>query len=441
MNENVKTKVENIKQIIIFLSLTIWLIIPVLKAIRGTFEIVIKYEYTFMIIVGAIGIFLLILNILDNLKKIEDKKKYDKEILPITIFGIFLIWTFISSIFSSNIKNAFWGTEYRKDGYITYLAYAGFFSYAFLLKSQKHKKMLINIFLISALLNIITAELYNRCIFAKVFVPRTITRTCFYNSNHYGYYLLFAVIVSNFLFVVEKNRFMKIAYLFLYSLFLYYIILNNTFGCYISILIILLIFMLFCMYKQEKRLLSIVSIAIFIIVTSINQEVRTITTNNTMHFIKDINNIAISEQQKNNDKTLVALAESGGSGRIKLWKYGIYFFLQRPILGYGPENIEKKYLEVGINQDRPHNLIIQLATTSGIVGILTYIIALGIILLRAIKKVNIKEEINLVALTSVIAYLFSAMFGNSMYYTSPYFFIFLGFLMYENMKKTKNSET
>ena len=159
-----------------------------------------------------------------------------------------------------------------------------------------------------------------------------------------------------------------------------------------------------------------------------------------MHFIKDINNIAISEQQRNNDKTLVALAESGGSGRIKLWKYGIYFFLQRPILGYGPENIEKKYLEVGINQDRPHNLIIQLATTSGIVGILTYIISLGIILLRAIKKVNIKEEINLVALASVIAYLFSAMFGNSMYYTSPYFFIFLGFLMCENMKKTKNSE-
>ena len=249
MNENVKTKVENIKQIIIFLSLTIWFIIPVLKAIRGTFEIVIKYEYTFMIIVGAIGIFFLILNIFDNLKKMEDKKKYDKEILPITIFGIFLIWTFISSIFSSNIKNAFWGTEYRKDGYITYLAYAGFFSYAFLLKSQKHKKMLINIFLISALLNIITVELYNRSIFEKVFVPRTITRTCFYNSNHYGYYLLFAVIVSNFLFVVEKNKFIKIVYLFLYSLFLYYIILNNTFGCHISILIILLIFMLFCMFQ------------------------------------------------------------------------------------------------------------------------------------------------------------------------------------------------
>lgn len=38
----------------------------------------------------------------------------------------------------------------------------------------------------------------------------------------------------------------------------------------------------------------------------------------------------------------------------------------------------------------------------------------------------------------VIAYLISAMFGNSMYYTSPYFFILLGFLMGENLKQNEN---
>ena len=38
---------------------------------------------------------------------------------------------------------------------------------------------------------------------------------------------------------------------------------------------------------------------------------------------------------------------------------------------------------------------------------------------------------------SVIVYLISAMFGNSMYYTSPYYFIMLGFLYNEltNIKK------
>ncbi len=41
------------------------------------------------------------------------------------------------------------------------------------------------------------------------------------------------------------------------------------------------------------------------------------------------------------------------------------------------------------------------------------------------------NEILTISFFAVIAYLGSAMFGNSMYYTSPYFFVILGFLMSE----------
>ena len=50
------------------------------------------------------------------------------------------------------------------------------------------------------------------------------------------------------------------------------------------------------------------------------------------------------------------------------------------------------------------------------------------------KKIREKESIGKVVLFVVIAYLISAMFGNSMYYTSPYFFIFLGWLMKDNIR-------
>ena len=40
---------------------------------------------------------------------------------------------------------------------------------------------------------------------------------------------------------------------------------------------------------------------------------------------------------------------------------------------------------------------------------------------------------------AVIAYLISAMFGNSMYYTSPYLFILLGYIF--NKCITKDNET
>ena len=53
----------------------------------------------------------------------------------------------------------------------------------------------------------------------------------------------------------------------------------------------------------------------------------------------------------------------------------------------------------------------------------------GIIIKRNIKDLNIENRVQVISLGIVISYLISAMFGNSMYYTSPYFFVFLGYLM------------
>lgn len=67
----------------------------------------------------------------------------------------------------------------------------------------------------------------------------------------------------------------------------------------------------------------------------------------------------------------------------------------------------------------------------------------GIILKRALGKIknNMDNEILLITFFSIAGYLISAMFGNSMYYTSPYFFIILGFLMCEiNDKRNEKNE-
>ena len=110
-------------------------------------------------------------------------------------------------------------------------------------------------------------------------------------------------------------------------------------------------------------------------------------------------------------------------------------FLERPILGYGADNLESEYKKYDIEQDRPHNLIIQLATTSGLPGCILYMIAIGLILVRTFKRLNDSNCIYTIVFFAVIAYLISAMFGNSMYYTSPYFFILLGFIMNKKFEK------
>ena len=63
----------------------------------------------------------------------------------------------------------------------------------------------------------------------------------------------------------------------------------------------------------------------------------------------------------------------------------------------------------------------------------------GIIIKRNIRNFNIEDGVQVISLFTVIAYLISAMFGNSMFYTSPYFFIFLGFLMKDKNDRIKNN--
>ena len=499
MKQNIKNKFCEIRVDLLVLLLAIWMLIPVFKDLKLTSAFTFRYEYIYMMIVGVIGGIFLILDIYNNF----EKKEYKKEILPIIFFTIFMIWTLVSTVCSPNVNTALYGTAYRREGYITYLTYAGFFSCAFLVKSKENRRELVNMFVVSALLNIIIVLLYNKGIGTGVFNRRNLGVTSFYHFNHYGYYLLLATVSANFLFITEKNKIMKIWYLILYSFLLYYLIINDTFGCYLALIVTLILYTIYCIYHKKNRSLAILSIIIFILMSLLNKQTRRITqtnvedmfvdikkiinviqvnhnekdeTNNTITNQKMTNNkkkeitIATTNKKANVTKTqeltnvttnkkmnntnikeennkakdeVLSLAEKAGTGRLDLWINGIKFFLERPILGYGPDNLGAKYKEVEIreedrNQDRPHNLLIQLATTSGIIGLVTYVSAIGIILIRALKRMKMEDDVHVISFFVVIAYLISAMFGNSMYYTSPYFFIFLGLLMSENIIRIKN---
>ena len=213
----------------------------------------------------------------------------------------------------------------------------------------------------------------------------------------------------------------------------YSLIVNNTFGCYLAVSIAIILFLIYCIYNKKYRIFSIISILIFIIMScTIQTDGKNIVLKNSNELLNDTNSLI-------NNKTQNTNWEKAGSGRAKLWKYGIIIFLEKPILGYGAENLEAEYARYNIEQDRPHNLIIQLATTSGLPGLISYLSGIILILIRGVKKLKEKNNIYLVAYFAVIAYLISAMFGNSMYYTSPYLFILLGYIF--NKCITKDNET
>ena len=77
---------------------------------------------------------------------------------------------------------------------------------------------------------------------------------------------------------------------------------------------------------------------------------------------------------------------------------------------------------------RPHNIILQVAAFIGIPGAIIYI---SLILYIAISNLIIMKDnpIHITIYLTAMSYFISSMFGNSMYYTSPYFMILLGLLI------------
>ena len=440
--ENVIKTLEILKEVLIFILMLICFFLPVIRQFTHSLIFLLKNEYSIIQGIGSIGIIALIAFVIINFKNNKNKKEYLLNILPIVLFVIFMMWTLISSILSQDRYLAFYGTEMRKDGYFTYIAYAGIFSLALCLKDEKTKKILLNIFVLTAITIITLVEIRKQGFFTTIIWTKDITKGPFFNTNHYGYYLMLGASVTNFLFIMEKNKALKVIYALSYAYLMYYLIVNNTFGSYLALFVTLLMFFIVAIIKKEKRVLSLVSIIIFVVISIFTQTAQSINANKNIKVEKSKNITSENIKQLSTDISKISNAnsnpgnnyENAGSGRLILWINGLKFFAERPMLGYGPENLEIKYKNIGIIQDRPHNLIIQLLTTSGLPGGILYITAIGIILIRSLKNIDMSNTVLIVCMFTAISYIISSMFGNSMYYTSPYFYIILGMLMKEVVK-------
>ena len=140
---------------------------------------------------------------------------------------------------------------------------------------------------------------------------------------------------------------------------------------------------------------------------------------NLFTFSKDVATITSSSSTE-------ATAKSAGTGRWELWVYTVEFIKEKPLFGWGLEGTTKQLGELVGHTDRPHNEYLQYAAFFGIPASIAYICGVFSVFLNGLKH---KYELDIYTITALIAsfgYLVSAAFGNTMYYTSPAFFILLG---------------
>ena len=81
--------------------------------------------------------------------------------------------------------------------------------------------------------------------------------------------------------------------------------------------------------------------------------------------------------------------------------------------------------------DRPHNEFLQYIIFFGIPGLLLYIAGIMSVFINGLKH---KKKLDIYTIACIVAafdYLFSSFFGNTMAYTTPFFFIILGLSYYQ----------
>ena len=419
-------KYENLS-LFSYLLLIIWAVNPFIEFFLKKY---IKSFYTTyfslsIYIVGTIGFLLYGLYII---KRIKDKKVSLKNSIPNILILILWIISIISTIHASNPKLSLLGESYRKEGLIIYTFYIGIILCATILNNKKYINSLFKIIVMSALFISIMP------LFHSNFKYLGFTNI-YFNSNHYGYFLMIATIISALLFFSEK-KWKQYLYLINYIILLYFLIKNDTFGCYLALFITLIVALIYCFIRKNKILKILSLIILFIlmsfVVSKFNINIGSnyngnthIVDNNVSSFRNDLKIILSGDKEK---------IKGVGSFRGILYMGAIDYTLKHPLIGGGFESLKDFYKnEYNQNMDRPHNIILQISSFIGIPGAVIYLVLICFLAIVNLKNIN-KDGTFFIIYFSAFCYFVSSQFGNSMFYTSPYFMILIGFLisMYVN---------
>lgn len=384
------------------------------------------------------------------------------------LFLGFYILSIISAIFAKDPQRAYSGTDFRPDGIRMYTAFAAIFVYASLIKSKvlKNRIILVNLICFVPVSLVVVQQYFGIIGTAGVKDAGKIgeflmgiynnwgirtghfykgTTGSFYNLNHVGYYIVVCSMLISGKFFFAKTLKAKILW-GVFALYSYYVmIVNDTFGGYLAILAALIIMPIFVLVKTKEKskdciLRAFLPLIIFVVLNLVfiacDPSGNPISKNFSV-LGGDVEKIATSENLEE---------EHAGSGRLEMWLATVDMIKEKPILGYGPDNLKPHYVERDAKLDRAHNEPIERAVATGIPSALFYYAAIGYALFIFIKsKKSWQCEQRFTSMMATVGYLVSSLTGVFLFYTGGFFFLFLGlstsFDPMENIETADNKST
>ena len=313
-------------------------------------------------------------------------------ILTITV-SVFLAIIVLTSIIGVNFERSFWSVFERMTGLLTFFHLYAF--YIVLTSVFRERKYWERILTASIIVGILI------CLYMWA-SDQAVTRggATLGNTSFLSAYLIFNIFFALIL-LIAKSGIWRIFYglsLIIFSIAFFF---NKepTQGAIVAffggIFLLGLGYLMFYLLSSSKKQAK--NIAILIVVLII------------------LGGIGISQLNFVQEKVIETWSSNSIQSRLIVWEMGFKAWQEKPLLGWGLENFNvpfAKYFnpELPLTQDiwydRVHNIFLDMATTSGVLGLLAYLAIFGIAIWQLIRiSIKVSEMKNLILPLGMISLL------------------------------------
>ena len=342
-------------------------------------------------------------------------------------FLLFLICIAISTCVNGFNRDALLGVQFRYIGIFDMLSF--FLAYMLCSRNIKGENIRRNVLTAIAAVSDIIAVVFltdHFALFVEAFKNKNEPAAIFFHGNHYGYFIVIAVIISAGLSLYGSSR-QRMFGIFSFALNIAALSINRSTGCILATGTVLLAGAIVMFIRNKESRKGIILIAAFLAaLTAVVLKYEPLLAEDAMMDIRDAVDIITGEGNGLH-----------GHGRWGLWQQTVGLIKERPLFGYGCEGISKVLLETNVAAN-PHNEVMTYAAYYGIPAAVIYFCGVLITISRGLRSGS-RESVT--AACAAAAYFMSSMFGVSMFYTSPFFFVLLGLSQNPNVRSDKIGKT
>ncbi|MBT4349480.1 hypothetical protein HOD19_01720 [bacterium] len=350
-------------------------------------------------------------------------------------FLVFFVISFtISSLFGQNFGFSFWSNFERMDGLLNWLHIILYLVVLIgVLPNKKDWHLFFHVSLLSAWFVALVAVGQRLGLDFVIESSGGVRLTSTLgNAAYVGSYMMIHIVLLAYLFVNNKQLWIRIFYIISSILFVFILLSTHTRGAFLGLLLFIFLFGIFYLYFERKKrnrwyygiLAVFIAGILFLSLLFAQQD------SNWVKKVPMLGKVAN-----------ISLTDTTAQSRLMIWRNSFSGVAEKPILGWGEENFQyvfNKYFPIEIFHtlgseiwfDRPHNILMQHLVQSGILGLILYLSVFIYSIRRLYRKYKKDQQwlIPFLWISFLLSFLFHDLFIFDSLNTNVILYLILGFL-------------